>query len=778
MGNMGRIQGNISGFTFEKLLNGYARLKIILNHEGIPVDAIFNKVNAVFEDAFELELKQLIGKKLSELFPELLIRGSIIWETIEKVVTKSIIVKTEYYHDRWKKWFSVVMFSETSQCVTVIIHDITGTKRAAAQVEILAKTALKYLEFPFADIDYQMIADDLLHLAGAKFTIINTYNRDGNYGTVQAVAGDSAGIEKAQKIIGTIVGRSRTIENFGFRNVNSKGLTKISGIHELLLEKASSQRSIELENALQIGDIYCFAINHSEKLLGNAFIIMPKGAEITSSNIIELYASQLEAVLLRKNAEMELNNLTNQYATVFNGSQDLMYLVKVGPDGEFFFDMVNKKCEERFQLPKETIKDKSVVDLFGKEYGGSLAVKFQQSIETRAPVIYEETYNFLGQARIGHTVLSPVIKDGKVAQIIGSTRDITEQKQAEARIKYLSFYDDLTGLFNRAFFEEELKRLDAEGQLPISLIIIDVNGLKFVNDAFGHGEGDRILIDTTRIIEKSCRREDIICRWGGDEFIILLPQCSEEDAEEICQRIKKNPLKNNRNLIPISLALGTATKKEASQNIQGVLSDAENRVYRNKLLESKSSRSSVLASLQKTLQERTHETEEHEQRLRNLALKIGRAIGLSGNELDELVLLAALHDIGKIAVPDHILKKPGPLSSEEWIIMKGHSEIGYRIALAAPELASISELILTHHERWDGAGYPKGLKGKEIPLLSRILSIIDAFDAMTNNRPYRKGTTKEKAFAELNRNAGTQFDPGLVKIFIETQKVKKNDNLM
>ena len=151
---------------------------------------------------------------------------------------------------------------------------------------------------------------------------------------------------------------------------------------------------------------------------------------------------------------------------------------------------------------------------------------------------------------------------------------------------------------------------------------------------------------------------------------------------------------------------------------------------------------------------------------------------MSGNELDELVLLAALHDIGKIAVPDHILKKPGPLSSEEWIIMKGHSEIGYRIALAAPELASISELILTHHERWDGAGYPKGLKGKEIPLLSRILSIIDAFDAMTNNRPYRKGTTKEKAFAELNRNAGTQFDPGLVKIFIETQKVKKNDNLM
>ena len=594
MEKMDKDQGNRCKLVFEKMLDGYACLKLIFNQEGLPVDAVIDNINLICEDLSGLSLNGFIGKKISEVFPELLNDGSIV-KTIAKVASQGGQIRTEYHHDQSGKWFSLVMFRENKEYLTMIFHDITRTKM-----------------------------------------------------------------------------------------VNE-----------------------------------------------------------------------------------ELNELTNQYATFFNGSQDLMYLIKVSSNGEFCFDLVNKKCEERFQLQNEAIKGKSVVDLFGKEFGSSLTAKFQQCLETRAPVIYEETYNFLGQARIGHTVLSPVLKDGEVVQIIGSTRDITEQKQAEDRINYLSFHDDLTGLFNRAFFEEELRRLDTERQLPISVILIDVNGLKFVNDAFGHSEGDRILIDTARIIEESCRREDIICRWGGDEFIILLPQCSEEEVEKICQRIKTAPLKHDRNLIPISLAIGTATKKEINQNIQGVLSGAEDRMYRNKLLESKSSRSSILASLQKTLQERTHETEEHELRLQNLTLKIGRTIGLSGNELDELVLLAALHDIGKIAVPDHILKKPGPLSPEEWVIMKGHTEIGYRIALASPELASISELILTHHERWDGTGYPKGLKGEEIPLLSRILSIIDAFDAMTNDRPYRKAITKNEAFAELIRNAGTQFDPELVRIFIK-----------
>lgn len=748
------------------LLAGCVVLKIVFNVD-IPVDAIFMEINGVFEALPNLNPEEIVGKKISQVFPEIWLENPDYLPMIDQVATDDAGVELEYYLKSLNKWFSILIYKENNDAINVFFNDITEAKKSGEQIKKLSETALKYLEFPIAQIDYQMIASDLLNLTSAKFTLIDTYNRAANSVTVQSVYGDINDIEKALPIIGDIVGRSWEIKNIDSWISKSRRLTKITGIHELLFEDTRTPKSVALENALQIGEIYRFGISHASELLGNAFVMMPKHQKVTPE-IIELYASQLEAVLVRKKAEAELNTLTNQYATIFNSSQDLMYLITVGDDGEFLFDLVNRKFEERFHRRISEIKGKNVLELFSGEFGKSLEAKFKYCIKIKTPINYEEIYEIFGQARIGHTVLSPVIKNGKVVQIVGSTRDITEQKQAEDRIRYLSFYDDLTGLFNRTFFEEELTRLDIEKQYPISIILSDINGLKFANDAFGHQEGDKLLVSTAKIIEKSCRDEDVVCRWGGDEFAVLLPRCDHENAEKICQRIKESALNNDHNFIPISLALGIATKNKGEEKIQEIIKEAEDRMNRNKLLEIKSSRSSILASLQKTLQEKTHETEEHEFRLQNLALKIGKTIGLSGSEMDELVLLAALHDIGKIAVPDHILKKPGSLTSEEWVIMKSHSEIGYRIALACPELTLISELILTHHERWDGNGYPKGLKSEEIPLLSRILSIIDAYDAMTNDRPYRKATTPGESIKELLRNAGKQFDPKLVEIFITT----------
>ncbi len=328
-------------------------------------------------------------------------------------------------------------------------------------------------------------------------------------------------------------------------------------------------------------------------------------------------------------------------------------------------------------------------------------------------------------------------------------------------------HDRLTGLYNRAFFEEELQRLDTGRQLPLSIILGDVNGLKITNDVFGHFEGDNILKSAADIMRKACRSEDIIARWGGDEFIILLPQTSEKTVDEICERIRTSCIINSNTKVQLSISLGHATRTGIREDIHQVLKIAEDRMYRHKLLENKSFRSSFVSSLKETLFEKCQETSEHIERMEQLSVIIGTAIGLTDNELDELKLLAMLHDVGKVAISDRVLNKPGKLNSTEWEEMKMHSEIGYRIAQASSELSQIADYILCHHERWDGTGYPLGRKGYDIPKLSRIISIIDAYDVMMHVRSYKTAMSHQNAVEELIRCSGTQFDPFIVDIFVK-----------
>lgn len=344
--------------------------------------------------------------------------------------------------------------------------------------------------------------------------------------------------------------------------------------------------------------------------------------------------------------------------------------------------------------------------------------------------------------------------------------DITDRREADESIKYLSFHDKLTGVYNRAFFEEQLKRIDIRREHPVSLILGDVNGLKLINEAMGSGEGDKLLKTVAKLFESSCRQGDYVARWGGDEFIILLSGCDKANAKKVLERIKNTCTQSQELPIQVSVSLGAASKKKSTRKMEELIKEAEDKMYRNKLFASTSARSSFINSLEKTLWTRSHETKEHCHRMQKMAQKIARAIGLSDSELDNLKLMATLHDIGKIAIPNSILDKPGKLSSEEWEYIRKHPEIGYRIALSSPELTPIAEGILNHHERWDGKGYPRGNKGECIPLISRIIAIIDTYDVMINGRPYQKPFAKEDVLAEISRCAGTQFDPALAEVFV------------
>jgi HD-GYP domain-containing protein (c-di-GMP phosphodiesterase class II) len=262
-----------------------------------------------------------------------------------------------------------------------------------------------------------------------------------------------------------------------------------------------------------------------------------------------------------------------------------------------------------------------------------------------------------------------------------------------------------------------------------------------------------LIIETAKTIYSCCRKNDILARTGGDEFSILLPKTNKQTALEILNKIQAACSKYNKKYANetshISLSLGCCTKETADENFEQVCKMAEEAMYQRKLLERKSSRSAIISSIKATMLEKSNETEAHAGRLVFLSRVIGSELGLLQSELDNLELFATLHDIGKVGVNNHILKKPGTLSKDEWDEMKQHSIIGYRIALSAPELVPIADYILSHHERWDGKGYPQGLKGVEIPLHSRILAIVDAYDAMTEDRVYRKALSKEAAISEI-----------------------------
>lgn len=459
--------------------------------------------------------------------------------------------------------------------------------------------------------------------------------------------------------------------------------------------------------------------------------------------------------------EERLRKSEAELRVIMENANGMVY--SISPNGRFTF--VSNGCKEAMGYEADEIK-------------GCTFQSFVHPDDFQACKSFFNTLVATGEAqkgmefRIKHrdgswywhsTSIVPVKnKSGETLFYVGISVDISERKQAEEDIRYLSYHDKLTGLYNRTFFEEELNRISTSRQLPIGLIIGDVNGLKLVNDALGHLEGDKVIKQAAEILRKSCRHEDIISRWGGDEFIILLPNCDSSSTMRVYKRISNSFIEIDSLATKVNISLGMAVQTSLDQDIKDVIKEAEENMYRNKLLESRSTRSSFIKTLEKALWEKSHETKDHCQRLQAMAYKMGKALNLTDSELDELKLLAALHDIGKIAIPNSILDKPGKLTPEEWETIKGHPETGYRIALSSPELSSVAEAILHHHEWWDGSGYPLGLKGNKIPLISRIIAITDAYDVITNGRPYKQAMSKETALAEIRRCGGTQFDPKLV----------------
>jgi len=355
-----------------------------------------------------------------------------------------------------------------------------------------------------------------------------------------------------------------------------------------------------------------------------------------------------------------------------------------------------------------------------------------------------------------------------------------------AELQDLAGKDELTQLQNRRFFYEELEReleIAQRMKRPLSVLMMDVDDLKLINDEFGHQVGDVVLRQFGRVMNQEVEETDITARIGGDEFAVILPGADRRAADKLAWKIwealAKGPICETEHAsIYLGVSIGTGGYPWGGNTLDDIIHWADTKMYANKL-ERKGMRKrdsqgddtrlvgAVVEVLSSALEIRDRMTHRHARRVARMSAFVARELKMPESQILEVEYAAALHDIGKIGVADEILRKSTHLDEGEWQEMKRHCELGYQILKGIDFLTTAADIVYAHHERYDGTGYPRGLKGDEIPLGARVFGVVDAYDAMTSRRPYREAMSQEDALEEVMRNSGVQFDPQVVSAFLK-----------
>jgi len=465
----------------------------------------------------------------------------------------------------------------------------------------------------------------------------------------------------------------------------------------------------------------------------------------------------------RKAAEKKVKESEEKYRLLFENAVEAIVVIQ-----DYRIKICNPMIESLSGYSKEELTSMNFLDFI---HSDDRKIALDKHLKRLVGEKFENKYNFR-LIRKDNNILwiemnsIKILWEGKAATLNFLT-DITDRIKKEKEILFLSYHDQLTGLYNRRFYEKELVRMDIESNLPITVVMADVNGLKLTNDAFGHLLGDKLLIEFADIMKKISRPEDIIARIGGDEFILLLPRTDSSETKKIVENITTLASDKKIENVILSISFGWDTKKYSLEDISKISIQAENYMYKHKLSESPKMKRETIKLITKTLYKKGKVEECHSKNVGELCESIAIAMDMSMSDASELNIAGQMHDIGKIGINENIFDKSEKLSNSECLEIKKHPEISYHILRAVNEFSEIAEIVLAHHERIDGKGYPKGIKGEEIPLKARIISIADAYDAMTSYRSYKDSLSKEEAIRELKKNASEQFDGDIAKIFVE-----------
>ncbi|NCB41389.1 MAG: diguanylate cyclase [Clostridia bacterium] len=752
---------------------GYAYHKIVCDKAGRPCDYIFVEVNAAFEELTGLKSKDIVGKTISKVQPGIK-KGEFDWiSCYGDVALMGERKEFEQYSEPLGKWFKVNAYSPELGYFVTLFLDVTPERSQLQTFKALSNMSEELLYCIGEESSYQKITEDFLALSDAKFAAFNLYDEDGTHYTTMAIAGERSIISRAISIMDlSLQGKKWLHDPVRADKIKDHMVTHFATLHDLSGDVIPKFICDLLTKSFSLGETVLVKITKENKMLGDFTLIMPKGKSFNKDSVAEIFSRQLGLTIIQKRTDEKLRNSESRHKAMVAGISDVIAIAKpngtikyVSPNIEKFFgwahdEMIGKNGWETVH-PDDLEWVKTELHKVVKENDATLIIRYRFKCK-------DETYKWI------KLVVTNFINNEAIGGFLLNFHDITEFRQKQKQIEFLSYNDLLTGLFNRRYYEKEILKLDHKDHYPLALIMADVNGLKLTNDAFGHKAGDMLLRKVANILKGECRERDMIARIGGDEFVILLPNTDATDTESIIYRINTAIKKEESDHTILSISLGYAVKKDTSETIDEIFMKAEDDMYRHKLSESTSMRSKTIDLIMNTLFEKNNREMLHSERVSAICKSIAESMGFTSDEVNEIRLSGLMHDIGKIGVIDSILNDSEGLSAYDLNEVQRHSEIGYRILSSANEFSQIANYVLEHHEKWDGTGYPRALKGKEISLQARIIAVADAYDAMTKDRTYKQALSKQEAMAELRRCSGTQFDPEVVTVFLE-KVLKCND---
>ena len=585
-----------------------------------------------------------------------------------------------------------------------------------------------------------------------------------NIGTsvAEATLNNEKGYVSISRIDGTnlYVGVFNPIKSYNYYDTQWRNILIISVIFliGLLLIMFLIQNKIIIKPAYTLeNDIKQISITDNinyrlEELKRDPFENIRKAVNARLAQTEIYFSDLLENKLLLEKSQ-------KRNAAIINVLPDIIFMY----DSKGVFIDCQTNDEAGLVLSKDLFIGKNISEVMPPDISEKAIMSITKTIATGQLQKFEYNINIDGSQR---TYEARMVKSND-NEVLAISRDITSEKQEQEYILKLTYKDQLTGLYNRRYYEEQIEKLSGSEFLPLAIMMVDVNGLKLTNDAFGHHIGDELLKKVAKNLISCDSKGGFACRVGGDEFLMVFPNTDENEAEYLVDKLYELVSAERLENIVISISAGCQVRTDVSQSIRDTLIKAENHMLRKKIVESQSMRNQTVNIIMQTLSEKNEREKRHSVEVAKWAKEIGVSMGLSVQKVKEIELAGLLHDIGKIAIKEDILNKPGKLTQEEYDEIKRHPESGYHILKSVDEYSSLAQCVLEHHERFDGKGYPKGIKGSQISLIARIISVADAFEAMIAQRPYRKSLTEEMAIEEIKKNANTQFDPEVVTAFLK-----------